>query len=157
GQIALVALALASLIATRAVLAQSPPVIQFPSTPSPPASSVPANTIPSLNATPGAISQPTFGAGTPRSTAVSPYGSFPTGQAVPFDPYSSSGSAAYNFWGTTPSKTAGLFAQPPTSPYAATSPLAPPPSGTSQPASLFPNGVLSDPQWDLSKSIRFIQ
>ncbi len=156
GHFTLSSLAIASLFAARLGLAQSPPVIQFP-TGSSPSASIPANTVPSLNAAPGAIAQPTFGAPTPSSTAVSPYGSFPTGQAVPFDPYSSSGSAAYNFWGTTPpSNSAGVFAQPPASPYAATSPLAAPPTGTNQPASLFPNG-LADPQWDLSQSMRFIQ
>ncbi len=163
GHSALGVLAVTSLLAARAALAQAP-VIQFPTTPSPPASSVPANTVPSLNRAPGAISQPTLGAG-------SPYGSFPTGQPVPFDPYSASGSSAYNFWGTTPpSNSAGVFAQPPTSPYAATSPLAPPPaspyfgpglapppSGTGQPAVLFPDGMFTDPQWDLSQSMRFIQ
>jgi len=170
GHSALGVLAVASILAARAALGQSPPVIQFPSTPAPPASSVPANTVPSLNATPGAISQPTFGAGPSGASAVSPYGSIPSGQPVPFDPYSSSGSAAYNFWGTTPSNSAGVFAQPPTSPYGATSPLAPPPAspylgpglappptGTNQPASLYPNGMFTNPQWDLSQSMRFVQ
>ena len=166
-------LALASLAAPRAALAQSPPTIQFPSTPSFPTSpSVPANTIPTLPANPGTIAQPSFGAAAPSAAAASPYGAgVPLGgQSVPFDPYSASGSAAYNFWNTTPpSNTAGVFAQPPTSPYAATSPLAPPPvspylgpglvpppTGTNQPAALFPNGF-GDPQFDLSQSIRFIQ
>jgi len=156
GQFALLALAVAGCLAPRASIAQSPPVISFPSTPS-----VPANTVPSLGSTPGAISQPTFGppssgAAITAAPSASPYGSFPAGQA-PFDPYSASGSAAYNFWGISPpSNTSGVLAQPPVSPYAATSPLAPPPTGTNQPASIFPNGI-NAPQWDLSQSVEFIQ
>jgi hypothetical protein len=165
-QIACVLLAVASVVAVRAASGQplSPPTIQFPNTPS-----VPANAVPTLPSNPGTIGQPAFGAAGTTATpgAVSPY----TGAAVPFDPYSASGSAAYNFWGTQPppSNSAGVFAQPPTTPYAATTPfapppaspyagpgLAPPPLGTNQPASLFPNG-LGDPQFDLSQSMRFIQ
>jgi hypothetical protein len=117
---------------------------------------------------PGVIAQPALGttAAPATTTPINPYG----GGAIPFDPYSASGPAAYSWWGSTPSNTSGVFAQPPTSPYAATSPfapppaspyvgpgLAPPPSGTGQPASLFPNGFLTDPQWDMSQSLRFIQ
>jgi len=103
------------------------------------------------------------------TTPVNPY----TGAAVgagPFDPYSPSGSAAYQFWSTTPpSNTGGVFAQPPASPYGATAPLAPPPgsfptfgppppSPTAPPQYLFPNGPGAPPGgFDLSQSIRFIQ
>ncbi len=145
------------------------------------ASLAPAQTIqfPSggASAVPGAAAQPTFGA--PSATAVNPY----TGSTVPFDPYSSSGSPAYSFWGTQPppSNTAGAFAQPQGGVYGSTSPLvtqpvpgqtfptapptspylgnglAPTPTGAVQPQSMFPNGMTGDSQWDLSKSIDFIQ
>jgi hypothetical protein len=122
-----------------------------------------------VTAVPGAAAQPTFGA--PSASAVNPY----TGSTVPFDPYSSSGSPAYSFWGTQPppSNTAGAFAQPQGGVYGSTSPLvnqpvpptspylgnglAPAPTGAVQPQSVFPNGMTGDSQWDLSKSIDFIQ
>jgi len=131
--------------------------IQFPRT-SPPAASLP----PTLN-TPGSYST-TPGAN--LTTPVNPYAG--SAAAAPFDPYSPSGAAAYQFWSTTPpSNAAGAFAQPPASPYAATTPLAPPagsfptfgPPPPSQvaapPQYLFPNGTPQ--QFDLSQSIRFIQ
>jgi hypothetical protein len=102
------------------------------------------------------------------TTPINPY----TGGAVttgPFDPYSPSGSSAYQFWSTTPpSNAAGAFAQPPATPYGATTPLGPapppgsfptfgppPPSATAPPQYLFPNGAPS--QFDVTQSIRFIQ
>lgn len=104
------------------------------------------------------------------ATTVSPY----SGSSIPFDPYSTSGSSAYQFWSNTPpSNTAGAFSQPPASPYAATTPLGappgtappgsfgtygPPPPGTANTANpqyLFPNGT--GQQWDMSQSIKFIQ
>jgi hypothetical protein len=111
-----------------------------------------------------AITAPAPAAG--LTTPINPYtGSAAT--AAPFDPYSSSGSAAYQFWSSTPpSNASGVFAQPPASPYGATTPLAPPagsfptygpppPTATPTPQYLFPNGT---PQaLDLSQSIRFIQ
>jgi len=129
--------------------------IQFPRT------SPPATTAPSFGS---AISGPSPGAAV--TTPVNPYTGSTFG-AGPFDPYSPSGSAAYQFWSTTPpSNAAGAFAQPPASPYGATSPLAPqpgsfptfgppPPSPTAPPQYLFPNGI--SPQFDPSQSIRFVQ
>jgi len=125
-----------------------------PSTVSPPTITVPGGS--------NVITAPPAGAATP----INPY----TGTtAAPFDPYSTSGSSAYQFWSNTPpSNGNGVFAQPPASPYAATTPLAQPPGsfptygppaappgGVASPQYVFPNGV--GPQWDLSQSIRFIQ
>lgn len=128
--------------------------IQFPQSAPPAASLPPTLTTPPL-------------VGSAASAPVNPY----TGSAVnaaPFDPYSPSGSAAYQFWSTTPpSNGTGVFAQPPASPYGATTPLAPPlgapptfgpppPSAAAPPPQyIFPNGT--GQQLDLSKSIRFIQ
>jgi hypothetical protein len=166
-QFGCIALALASVLgAARLAPAQN---IQFPS----------GSAGAGPSAVPGTITQPTFGApAAAASTAINPY----TGGAVPFDPYSSSGSPAYSFWNTTPpSNTTGAFAQPPGGVYGSTSPLvnqpipgqtfptapptspylgnglAPPPTGPVQPQSMFPNGMTGDSQWDLSKSIDFIQ
>jgi hypothetical protein len=114
----------------------------------------------------------------PTSPQISVPGSFPTtpvnpytggaAAGAPFDPYSPSGSAAYQFWSSTPpSNATGAFAQPQVSPYGATSPLAPPagppptfgppPPGAiaAPPQTLFPAGT--GQQFDLSQSIRFIQ
>lgn len=128
--------------------------IQFPRT-TPPAAA-PAITVPS---TPSAA----------ITTPVNPYTGASVG-AGPFDPYSPSGSAAYQFWSTTPpSNTGGAFAQPPASPYGATTPLPPsagsfptfgppPPSPTAPPQYLFPNGISAPPSnFDPSQAIRFIQ
>jgi hypothetical protein len=127
-----------------------------PGTLSPPTVSVPGSTVP----------------GSAAPAAINPY----TGAAAPFDPYSTSGSSAYQFWSNTPpSNSAGVFSQPPATPYGATSPLTPqgtaplgqpgsfptygPPAaspyGQTNPQYLFPNGV--GQQWDLAQSIRFIQ
>jgi hypothetical protein len=106
--------------------------------------------------------------GAPGAAPVNPYTGGSLG-AAPFDPYSASGSSAYQFWSSTPpSNAAGAFAQPPVSPYTATTPLAPlpptgsfptfgppPPSAAAPPQYLFPNGA--GPQLDLTQSIRFIQ
>jgi hypothetical protein len=144
---------LALAVRANTLLAQS---IQFPRTP--PAASLP----PTLNNPPPISSSIAPGA---AATSINPYtGSAAT--AAPFDPYSASGSAAYQFWSTTPpSNAAGTFAQPPVSPYGATSPLAPqgsfptygpPPASTAAPPSyIFPNSTT--PQLDLSQSIRFVQ
>ena len=128
--------------------------IQFPR------SGPPASLPPTLN-TPGSFST-TPGATTP----INPY----TGSAAaaPFDPYSPSGSAAYQFWSTTPpSNTGGAFAQPPVSPYGATTPLGPPaaapptfgpplpPATAPPPQYVFPNGTAQ--QFDITQSVRFIQ
>lgn len=130
--------------------------IQFPRGAAPPPTiSVPAPGGPLAPAVPG-------------STAINPY----TG-GVPFDPYSSTGSSAYNFWSSAPpSNAAGVFSQPPVSPYGATSPIAPAPAGSfptygpppaspyatppGTPQYLFPNGV-NGPQFDFNQSLRFIQ
>lgn len=158
----------AGLVCGRFAAAQT---IQFPTTS--PTTAVPA--------TPGAatvITPPGGGA----ATSINPYtGSFPT---VPFDPYSSSGAPAYQFWSNTPpSNTTGVFGQPPASPYGATTPfvqpgttpLAPPgtmpigqpgglPSFGPPPASpyapttpqvLFPDGI--GQPLNIGQSIRFIQ
>lgn len=122
------------------VCAQS---IQFPSTTAPPTITAPPAG--------GAVAAP-----------VNPY-TGTTFSAAPFDPYSSSGSSAYSFWGATPpSNTSGVFAQPPVSPYGATSPLAPtygPPApspyGATSPQYLFPQGMGQVP--DLSQSLKVIQ
>jgi hypothetical protein len=131
--------------------------IQFPRS-TPPASSLP----PTLNSPPPISSSIAPGA---AGAPINPYtGSAAT--AAPFDPYSASGSAAYQFWSTAPpSNTAGAFAQPPVSPYGATSPLAPqgsfptygppPASAAAPPSYIFPNAT--SPQFDLSQSVRFIQ
>jgi hypothetical protein len=150
---------LASLLTALALCAEvaTAQTIQFPRTTPPPAS-IP----PTLNTPPGSFSTTPAGPTTP----INPY----TGSAAaaPFDPYSPSGSAAYQFWSTNPpSNAAGIFAQPPVSPYGATTPLAPPatppptfgpplPGTTPPPPSyVFPNGT---PQvLDLTQSIRFIQ
>lgn len=136
-------------------LAARAQTIQFPRAAAP----APAVSVPSTGTS---ISAPAAGA----TTAINPY----TGSAaaVPFDPYSASGSAAYQFWSTTPpSNAAGAFAQPLVSPYGATSPLAPPigsfptygpppPSAIQPPPQyIFPNGA--PPQLDVTQSIRFIQ
>jgi hypothetical protein len=105
--------------------------------------------------------------GAATGTAMNPY-TGATATVAPFDPYSASGSAAYQFWSTTPpSNAGGVFAQPPVSPYGATTPLGPPtgsfPTYGPPPASaipppqqyVFPNGTA--PQFDLTQSIRFIQ
>jgi len=134
--------------------------IQFPRT-SPPAASLQ----PTLN-TPGSFSTAPGAVAPGTTTPINPY----TGSAAaaPFDPYSPSGSAAYQFWSTTPpSNAGGAFAQPPASPYGATTPLAPPPgapptfgpplpSATPPPPQyVFPNGT---PQpFDITQSVRFIQ
>jgi hypothetical protein len=129
----------------------SPPTIQFPQGSTPGA----APTFGVPPSTGGVISQPTFGA--PSGAGMTPINPY-TGGAAPFDPYSSSGPAAYQFWGIQPpSNNAGVLGQPPVSPYAATTPLAPPPSGTNQPAVLFPDGIWGDSQLDMSQSLRFIQ
>lgn len=159
----------------RAPTANGQPLIQFPSS-----SGSSAATQPGVITQPGALSQPTFGppAPAPAQAAINPY----TGGAVPFDPYSSSGAPAYPFWNTPPSNTAGVFAQPQGGVYGSTSPLvnqpmagqpivtqpppmspylnpnlAPPPAGPAAPQALFPSGTFSDPNWDLSRSIQFIQ
>ena len=137
--------ALAIMFVARAAIAQ--PTIQFPNTPA--ASG-------SFQTSPGTPS----GAVTP----VNPY----TGGAVPFDPYSQSGSAAYSFWSTNPpSNVAGPFAQPPTSPYGATTPIAPgvpvsPYAGgvvapAGPPQAIYPNGIATTTQFDFSQTLRFIQ
>lgn len=133
--------------------------IQFPKSAPPPAALPPT-----LN-TPPTFSPPSFSP--PSAQAINPYtGSAAT--AAPFDPYSPAGSSAYQFWSTTPpSNAAGVFAQPPVSPYGATTPLSPPagsfptygpppPSAAQPPPSyIFPNGT--GQQFDLSQSIKFIQ
>jgi hypothetical protein len=128
--------------------------------------------------TPPSLNTPSPAA--PITAPVSPYGGAPLTPA-PFDPYSSSGSSAYSFWGTTPPQ-AGSLLGPTSSPYGATTPLGTSPLGLSPlgpsplgqapgsfptfgppaappispaPQYIFPNGV--SPQWDLSQSIRFIQ
>jgi hypothetical protein len=132
--------------------------IRFPTNAAPAPAAAPTVTVPGGG---NVISAP--GAAT---TPLNPYTGSTFG-AAPFDPYSASGSSAYQFWSSTPpSNTAGAFAQPTVSPYGATSPLAPPagsfptfgpppPTGTAPPQFLFPNGA--GPQLDLSQSIRFIQ
>lgn len=142
-----------ALASARLATAQPPPTIQFPNSP-------------------GTLSPPAIGATTAAPAASLPVNPY-TGATVPFDPYSPSGSSAYSFWNTAPpSNTTGVFAQPPGSVYPSTSPLAPPapgtspylgpglappPTGPTPPASLFPNGMLGDSQWDMSRSLRFIQ
>jgi hypothetical protein len=139
--------------------------IQFPSTgtavPST-GSAVPATGVPSVNVTvpPASGSFPT----TPSAT--SPYLSNPA-TAAPFDPYSASGSSAYQFWsitppaGSAPGAAPGVItATPSTSPYlttpGTTPGFGPPPAGTSAtPQYLFPNGT--GQPIDLSQSLRFIQ
>jgi hypothetical protein len=130
--------------------------IQFP--PRAPAAASPAISQP---ATGGIIAAPAPGAA--ATTPINPYTGTTFG-AAPFDPYSSSGSSAYSFWGTPPSNTTGVFAQPP-----AATPLSPAPGGSfptygppppspyvnTTPQYVFPNGTT--PQWDLSQSIKLIQ
>jgi len=152
------ALAVCAVLAACGSSALAQSRIQFPQS-APPVS--PSVTVPGAG---NVISAPAPGAG--LTAPVNPYtGSAAT--AAPFDPYSSSGSAAYQFWSSTPpSNTAGVFAQPPPSPYGATTPLAPqggsfptygppPPSATPTPQYLFPSGT--GQSFDLSQSIRFIQ
>jgi hypothetical protein len=136
--------------------------IQFPSRTAPAATSPPAGGM--ITAPPGAA----------PAAPVNPYGGAASGP-VPFDPYSASGSSAYQFWSQTPpSNTTGAFAQPPPTPYGSTTPLgspygATPPAGSfptygpppappfppGNPQYVFPSGT---PQaFDLSQSIRFIQ
>ncbi len=168
-----------TLVALSALLRTSPahgqPLIQFPNSSNPAAATQP-----------GVISQPTFGppaSPAPTATTINPY----TGGAVPFDPYSSSGVPSYPYWNTPPTNPAGVFSQPQGGVYGSTSPLvnqplvnqplpgqpmvtqpppispyltpglAPPPTGPTAPQALFPTGSFSDPNWDLSQSIQFIQ
>lgn len=121
---------------------------------------------PSGGAAAPAISPTVTVPGSAAAAPVNPY-TGATFNAAPFDPYSSSGSAAYQFWSTTPpSNAAGAFAQPPASPYGATSPLTPPAgsfptygpppaSATPAPQYVFPNGV--GQQFDLTQTVRFVQ
>jgi hypothetical protein len=136
--------------------------IQFPRTTPAPALP-PTVTVPGAG---GAISAPPAGS---ISAPINPY----TGTAVgggPFDPYSPSGSAAYQFWSQAPpSNAAGAFAQPPATPYGATTPLAPPAAAGSFPT--FgpppPAAVTPPPQYlfgsgtpqafDITQTVRFIQ
>ncbi|MCC6493045.1 MAG: hypothetical protein IT424_08485 [Pirellulales bacterium] len=124
--------------------------IQFPTTPPTAAAAAPTVTIPGAATTP-----------------VNPYvGAAAPGGVAPFDPYSASGSAAYQFWsGVTPPTTGGLVAQPAGS-LGATTPLPaatgsfptygpPPPTPTPPSQFILPNGAA--PQFDLTQSIRFIQ
>jgi hypothetical protein len=109
----------------------------------------------------------------PSAAPTSPYGGGTLGPA-PFDPYSASGSAAYNFWQTTPPvNTTGVIGAAPLTPYGATTPFPgsplvttppggsfptygpPPPTAGAPSPYVFPNGL--GEQWDLSQSIRFIQ
>jgi hypothetical protein len=136
--------------------------IQFPraAPPTAPVVSVPATGNVITAPPPGATAAPS-----------SPYGGGTLGPA-PFDPYSASGSSAYNFWSTTPpSNATGVFGQQPPTPYGQTTPFPtspaippggsfptygpPPPTATAPSQYVFPNGVGN--QWDLSQSIRFIQ
>lgn len=155
-----VGLALAALaVCAHSTTAQT---IQFPSSapPTAPIVSVPGSGNVIMAPPPGAAG----------AAPVSPYGGGTLGPA-PFDPYSASGSSAYNFWSTAPpSNTTGVFGQAPATPYGQTSPLQPapltpggsfptygppPPTASAPPQYVFPNGVGN--QWDLSQSIRFIQ
>lgn len=169
-----IALVLAAVCCCALAASAQSTTIQFPP---PGTSGGAASTAPRL---PNTITSPSIsvpGSPTTGGAAISPYGgavngaaAAPYGTAPPFDPYSTTGSSAYQFWSTTPpSNASGVFAQPPTSPYGATTPLAPAPAGSfptygppaatpgsaAAPQVLFPNGV--GQQWDLSQSIRFIQ
>ncbi|HEX5105362.1 MAG TPA: hypothetical protein VFV87_16200, partial [Pirellulaceae bacterium] len=130
--------------------------IQFPRTSTPPATTT--------TTAPGIITAPAPGA----TTTVNPYtgGSFNPG---PFDPYSTNGASAYQFWSNTPpSNTMGVFAQPPPGSLGTTSPLVTQPPVASPygppatapytpgaPQFVFPNGM--GQPWDLQQSVRLIQ
>jgi hypothetical protein len=127
--------------------------IQFPRTP--------AATPVGPSAPSGIITAPAPAAAGAAAAPVNPYtgGSF---SPAPFDPYSSNGASAYQFWSTTPpSNTTGVFSQPGTPPVV-TQPgsfptYGPPAAGApaATPQYVFPQGM--GETWDFSQSMRFIQ
>jgi hypothetical protein len=140
-------------LALMPVVATAQTRIQFPTTP--PAAAPVAPTV----KVPRAITAP--GVGATGATAVNPY----TGAVAPFDPYSASGSAAYQFWSAVTPPTTGGLVTPPAGPLGATTPLpavtgsfptyGPPPPAPPPNQFILPNGAA--PQFDLTQSIRFIQ
>lgn len=126
--------------------------IQFPRSPA-------ATTVGPATPSTGIISAPAPGASTP----INPYtgGSF---SPAPFDPYSSNGASAYQFWSTTPpSNTTGAFSQPGTPPVVTqpgSFPTYGPPAttpGGAAPQYVFPPGTGTGETFDFSQSLRLIQ
>lgn len=134
-------------------LARAQNTIQFPRTPA-------VTPVGPTTASPGIISAPA--PGTPAATTINPYtgGSF---SPPPFDPYSSNGASAYQFWSTTPpSNTTGVFSQPATGTPVVGQPgsfptYGPPPGAPpgTPPQYVFPQGT--GETWDFTQSMRFIQ
>jgi hypothetical protein len=151
-------------IAARAAIVWGQPSIQYPRTPSATSPSIPSTIAPSTPGWNAAATPPSL-----TAPSISIPGS-PTVGAAPFDPYSSSGAAAHQYWATpgastpvTPMPGSPLVPQNP-APYTAPgnvpygSPYGQPvtPASPQQPGVMFPNGIQS-PQYDWNNSLRLIQ